>query len=143
MSSELTSEILEKESILTELKQKRDEILIHKVYLLRDGLCQKEWNKIVEEADRKTSYASFRFARIRVDRDSDTMVKLEDVWRAFSHYQTCNGTKFLRLTKSEVVLYFIKEFSAKANYRGIEIFHTEEDVQEWDKNKALESEIVK
>jgi hypothetical protein len=95
-------------------------------------------------ADKNLSWERFRYARIRVDNESDMHINLNDVWRAYRLWYEAVGVDTTpRLTQIEVLSYFQKEFGINTpyqRYRGISVFWTEEDLEEYDKTHKLEAE---
>jgi phage/plasmid-associated DNA primase/plasmid maintenance system antidote protein VapI len=90
------------------------------------------------------SYAKFRFGRMRVDRDSDEQTSLPDFWRAYRYWYEAVGGAGKRLAQADLNKRLEDEFGKPSQgkyYRGVVVFNTEEDVEEYDTNKKLEAEM--
>jgi P4 family phage/plasmid primase-like protien len=86
------------------------------------------------------SYAKFRYGRMRVDRDSDEKVTINDVWRAYRYWYEAVGGAGKKLTQAELNRRLEDEFGkAKEGkfYSGVFVFNTEEDTEAFDEERKL------
>ena len=88
------------------------------------------------------SYAKFRFGRIRVERDSDEQASIADIWRSYRYWQEAVGGVGKKLTQAEVVRRLEDEFGKPSQgkfYRGLVVFNTEEEVEQYDQDRLAEA----
>ena len=101
--------------------------------------------KSLEYRESFDSYAKFRFGRMRIDRDSDEQTTLTDVWRSYRYWYEAVGGAGKRLTMAELTKRLEDEFGKLSQgkyYRGVVVFNTEEDVEEYDTAKAAMQTVV-
>jgi hypothetical protein len=81
---------------------------------------------------------------MRVDNESDQQTTLTDFWRAYRYWYEAVGGAGKRLTQAELNKRLEDEFGKPSQgkfYRGVVVFNTEEDLEEYDTNKKLEAEM--
>jgi phage/plasmid-associated DNA primase len=86
------------------------------------------------------SYARFKTARIRVDRDSDEQVTANDVWRAYRYWYDAVGGAGKKLQQADLVRRLDVDLGKPSQgkfYRGLIVFNTEEDIDKYDEDKRL------
>jgi phage/plasmid-associated DNA primase len=86
------------------------------------------------------SYARYRYSRMRVDRDSDEQTTLAEIWRSYKYWLEAVGGVGKRLTQNELNRRLEDEFGKPSQgkyYRGVVVFNTDEDVEEYDNSKKL------
>jgi P4 family phage/plasmid primase-like protien len=84
------------------------------------------------------SYAKFRFSRLRVDRDSDEQITLTDIWRAYRYWYEAVGGAGKKLQQAELNRRLEDEFGKPSQskfYRGLVVFNTEEDAENYDNDR--------
>jgi phage/plasmid-associated DNA primase len=87
-------------------------------------------------------YAKFRYSRMRVDRDSDEQATLTDIARNYRYWHEGAGQGTKRLTQQELQKRLEDEFGKPSQgkyYRGVIVFNTEEEVEEYDNAKKAAS----
>jgi hypothetical protein len=75
-----------------------------------------------------------------VDRDSDEQTTLAEIWRSYKYWLEAVGGVGKRLTQTELNRRLEDEFGKPTQgkfYRGVVVFNTDEDVEEYDKSKKL------
>ena len=88
------------------------------------------------------TYARFRFGRMRVDRNSEEKVSINDIWRAYRYWYEAVGGAGKKLSQAELVRRLEDEFGkAKESkfYSGVFVFNTEEDTETYDEEQRLAS----
>lgn len=86
------------------------------------------------------SYARYRYSRMRVDRDSDEQTTLAEIWRSYKYWLEAVGGVGKRLTQTELNRRLEDEFGKPTQgkfYRGVVVFNTDEDVEDYDKSKKM------
>ena len=86
------------------------------------------------------SFASFKNARIRQERESDGITNLTDFWRAYKYWVEAVGGVGKKLTQKELLRRLEDEFGKPTNgksYTGIFVFNTDEDLEAYDEELRL------
>jgi P4 family phage/plasmid primase-like protien len=90
------------------------------------------------------SYAKFKSARIRVDRDSDEQVTVNDVWRSYRYWYDAVGGAGKKLQQADLIRRLDIDLGKPSQgkfYRGVIVFNTEEDIDKYDEEKRLEATL--
>jgi P4 family phage/plasmid primase-like protien len=86
------------------------------------------------------SFASFKNARVRQERESDGITNLTDFWRAYKYWVEAVGGVGKKLTQKELLRRLEDEFGKPTNgkcYTGIFVFNTDEDLEAYDEELRL------
>ena len=90
------------------------------------------------------SYAKFKSARIRVDRDSDEQVTVNDVWRSYRYWYDAVGGAGKKLQQADLIRRLDIDLGKPSQgkfYRGVIVFNTEEDIDKYDEEKRQEAAL--
>lgn len=113
---------------------------VYETQYLKNGLepvpaiIKQESSKYREMSD---SFGKFKGARIREEVGSEA--RLPDIWRIYKNWVEANGAGGRRLTQGELQRRLDDEFGTpqdKKTYRRVHLFDSDEDIEEYDQNKA-------
>lgn len=86
------------------------------------------------------SYAKFKSARIRMQKDSDEQVTLNDIWRSYRYWYDAVGGAGKKLQQADLMRRLDTDLGKPSQgkfYRGLVVFNTEEDVETYDTNLTV------
>jgi len=86
------------------------------------------------------SYAKFKGARIRMQKDSDEQVTLNDIWRSYRYWYDAVGGAGKKLQQADLLRRLEMDLGKPSQgkfYRGLVVFNTEEDVETFDSNLTV------
>ena len=81
------------------------------------------------------SFASFKNARVRQERESESTTNVNDFWRAYKYWVEAVGGVGKKLTQKELVARLESEFGKPTNgksYTGIFVFNTDEELETYE-----------
>jgi len=86
------------------------------------------------------SYAKFKGARIRMQKDSDEQVTLNDIWRSYRYWYDAVGGAGKKLQQADLQRRLEIDLGKPSQgkfYRGLVVFNTEEDIETYDTNQTV------